>query len=489
MSWLDDFVAWLSPRMALERESYRRALKLQTEGYRGASHTRLGSDNVVGGRADYHSEATGHRRELVERARALERSSVLAEGLLSRATENVVGEGFRLKPMSKSDIFNRQVEELWKDWCEYEADVRGLDTFNSLLATTYRSWLRDGDVGTVLLSDGNLQMIESDQITNPGGSYVPSREYVDGVKLDRRGKPISYHVVSDPDPLFVSVQQGEAIDIPAEYFLFLARRQRHGQTRGLSAFAGVTWLLEQIDGSIEATVVAQRMAACVGLVLKRNTKLSGLTTTTDAAGNARRKLAMEPGAILELYPDEEMDQINPTQPGTNYKEFISLLGRLVGVPFGLPLEVSMLDFSQVNYSSARSSLLQAQKVWRCHQQMLQRYCSRIYRWKVVEWVRQGKLRNPSDALAHSWVTPGWAWVDPQKELIADLAAVDAGIKTLTEVVQGRGGVFEDNVRIRGEELKLLDAAGVPRVLSTQTRDPMPEKAEEPPAEEPQGTSE
>lgn len=483
MSWLDDFIAWINPRWGFERANYRHAAKLASEGYRGARHTRVGSDDSVGGRADYHAEATGHRRELVERARDLERRNVLAEGLLARACENVVGEGFRLKPTSGSVRFDARAKDLWDDWCAELADVRRLDTFSDLLVLVYRSWLRDGDVGTILLSDGSLQMIESDQITNPGGHYQPSREWVDGLRLDRRGRPTSFYVVSDPDPIWTSVQHQRGVEVSAEDFIFLARRQRLGQTRGISAFAGVTWLLEQLDSSIEATVVAQRLAACIGLVLKRNTRMNGLSTTTNNAGNAQRTLAMEPGAILELYPDEDMEQINPAQPGTNYRDFVSLLGRLVGVPFGIPLEISMLDFSQTNYSSSRSSALQAQKTWRQHQAMLRRYCSDIYKWKVINWVRAGKLPATPGAMDHSWITPGWSWVDPQKDLMADLAAVDFGIKTLTQIVEERGGDFASNVQIREGELKLLDKHGIPLMHSTGSRDPAPEPAEvEEPAE-------
>lgn len=469
MSWLDDVIEFFSPKWAAERAAYRQALSL-SEGYGAATHTRLGSDNAVGGRADYHLDVTGDRREIVERARQLERNNVVASGLLDRAVDNVVGTGFGLKPMTNSEQFNSKAKALWDDWCKYECDVRGMHTFNDLLALAYRHWLRDGDVGFIMLASGELQGIESDQITNPGGTYLAQDGWVDGVKVDKVGRPTGFNVVVNPEPMWVSVQQQESTLIPAKWFAYLTRHQRLGQTRGISAFSTNLWLLEQIEKSVEATVVAQRMAACVGLYIKKREKMRGLGTND----SGRRQISMEPAFIAELDPGEDIGQLNPAQPSTNYKEFMSLMGRLVGIPFGLPLELSFMDYSQTNYSSARSSMLAAQRVFKCHQGMLARFASRIYMWKIMNWIRDGKLRANPDAKEHKWLMPGWAWIDPSKEILADLMAIDAGFKTATQVVEERGGVFEDNVKIRGEEIKLLESADIPVVASGSTREAAPE---------------
>src|SRR5690606_9334531 len=130
---------------------------------------------------------------------------------------------------------------------------------------------------------------------------MPTRDLVDGIKLDERGKPISYSVVTRPDPIMASVRFGNPyVEIPASDMILMARRQRLGQTRGMSALVTVAWLLDQIDGQIEAVTVAARMAACLGLVVHRQGRMGGLTTTTDGDGNQRRKLRLEPGSVLEL---------------------------------------------------------------------------------------------------------------------------------------------------------------------------------------------
>lgn len=473
--WLERAISWLSPEWAHKRQAFR-AQTEELASYRGARHARLGRGNPTTGRADYHLETTYDRRELVDRARQLERSSVIAEGLLSRATENVVGCGFRLQAQSRSDAWNEAVEAAWVDWAEFDADVRGLSPMSELLALTYRSWLRDGDVGTILLADGALQHFESDQLANPDGSSIPTREMVDGIKLDRRGRPISYHVATAPDPKS-AVRFGQVFtEIPAKNVLFLARRQRIGQTRGLSAFSGVAWLLDQIDGQIEAVTAAARMAACMGLVVARKGRMSGLNTDTNSNGETVRKLTFEPGMLWELAEGDQVTQVNPSQPSGNFPDFLATLGRLVGLAFGLPLEVAFLDFSRTNYSSARASLLQAHQVWQTHQQMLSRYMSRIYRWWLVESMRSGRIPARRDALSHTWITPGWKWVDPEKELKAQLGAVDAGVMTLSDIAMQQGRDFAELVGARKREVEMIREAGLPEVLSTMTRDVRPEPA-------------
>lgn len=439
--------------------------------FRNARHSRISGRKIPQeGRADFHLEVGYDRREIVDRARQLERNSVIAEGMLSRAVENVVGPGFDLKCETSSEIWNADVEERWQAWCKKGCDVRKLSTFGELQALVFRSWLRDGDVGTIKLSNGKLQMIESDQIANPMGN-IPTREQIDGVILDKRGAPKKFLVVNDPDPQWASVRFGqEFIEVPARDFLFLARRQRLGQTRGLSAFSNISWLLDQMDGMIEATTVASRMAACVGLVIQRQTRASGLSATVDAQGNSRRGMQLEPGMIAEVGQGDDVKTVQPNQPTTQFADYIATLGRLVSLSFGLPLEVAFLDFSRTSYSSARAALLQAHQIWTLQQEMMARYCSDVFAWWLMREIRAGRVTANKDALKHSWVTPSWAWIDPDKELKAALAAIDAGLDTYTRVGATQGRDFKAMQQTRKEEDDLKRKLGLPITRSPMTRD-------------------
>lgn len=469
----EDLAGFISPRWALERAQTRAAAQqLESLGsFHSANDNRLtGHPRASVGRADFHLEITYDRRKMVDHARELERNSVIAEGMLSRSVENVIGTGYTLRAQSKNPEWNRDVQEKWKLWSAHRADVRGLSTFNELLALTYRSWLRDGDVGAIKLADGRLQFVESDQIANPQGN-IPDRTQIDGILLDKRGQPKTFLVVTEPDPQWASVRFGQKFTaVPAEHMIFMARRQRHGQTRGLSAFNNVTRLLDQIDGHIEATTVAARMAACVGLVITRANKSTGLNRQLDSQGNSRRAMTIEPGFIGELQHGDTITTVDPKQPTESFPDFLASLGRLVGLSFGLPLEIAFLDFSRTNYSSARASILQAHKGWERNQEMMGRFASKVYEWWIIREMKAGRIAPRRDALKHSWRMPKWKWVDPTKEFAADMAAVDAGLLPRADLAEKFGYDWAELQPLLKKEQDTLLKLELPQVRSQLTRD-------------------
>jgi lambda family phage portal protein len=480
---LDSAIGALFPAWAADRKAARlEAAAMETlSNYRGAFHSRVdrSAPALRGAGPDWTLEREYDRREMVDRARQLEQNSILAEAMLSRATESVVGVGFALQSKTDDDGWNEAAEALWKEWTP-QADVRGLCSFDELMALKYRSWLRDGDAGTVKLSSGKLRLVESDEIASPEGYGIHDGSMVDGVELDAMGKPRAFHVISNPRKLIVERRaEFDRIRVPAQYVEFLARRHRIGQTRGLSAFSGTAWILDQIDGNIEAVTVAARMAACLGLVLKRKTRMTGLATTTGADSIARKKLRLEPGSFMEVEPDEDITTVQGQQPHTNFSDFIHLLARIASVAFGLPVEITLMNFEKTNYSNARAALLQAWNVWRIHQRMLKGYASRVYTWKLISWMEAGLLPVREDALRHSWIAPGWQWLDPVAEVQSNLAAVDAGFRTRADIVMQLGGDFEEVMQAQRRELAAMEAAGVKVVHSTLTRDPIPEPVEAP----------
>jgi lambda family phage portal protein len=480
-SWsqrFDSVIGFFSPKRQARREYWREAQEnMRRYAYRSALHSRLGKGRVFSGSADFNLEQGLDREIIVDRCREAERNNVIAAGLITRAVENVIGCGIKAQAESDDDAWNVQAMGLWNAWCHADqSDVRGIDDFYSRQKLTFRSYLRDGDVGTVLVSAGSrrgmLQSVESDEIASPVGETLSAR-MVDGVELDRFGRPIRFHIVQDTDTSKTSsIRDGVSGRkvVNAEDFLFLARRGRLNQTRGMPALAQGIKLLEQIDGNIEAVSVAVRMAACFGLVIESGGVPEGLPNIAGGDGKNYSSMALEPGMVKHLDPGDSIQQIKPEQPTGSFSDLVALLSRLVGIPLSLPLELVLLDFSKTSYSSARASLLQAYRAFRCHQQdFVAQWCRPIYLWKVREWVDSGLLPQREDWKEHSWLTPSWEWVDPLKEMSAHALAVDYGFSTVSGVVRSMGNDFDQQVAQRGREIAAMEAAGIPLVQSTHTR--------------------
>ena len=350
----------------------------------------------------------------------------------------------------------------------------------------YRSFLRDGDVATVKLGNGLLQTVEGDLIASPNASQLSNR-MVDGVELDAAGRPVRFWLI-DESSMETRNNAGRAalqgtIAKDAQDVLFLARRKRLGQTRGEPAFAQSAWLFDQIDGHIEAVVTAARMAACFGVLVRRPGGFAGVPTSPSSDSTIERKdFRLEPGMVKQLEADEEVTTLSPAQPTQNFPDFLATIGRLLGLPFGLPLELVFLDFSKTNYSSARASLLQAYRKFRVDQfRFIAHWLAPIYRWKVAEWIADGKLDPLEDALTHTWIPPGWQWIDPKAEADGHALALDLGLTTVAEIVEATGRDSAELFAARSREIKAMREAGLPDVRSVGTRDPIPPKPAKDPA--------
>jgi capsid protein len=67
------------------------------------------------------------------------------------------------------------------------------------------------------------------------------------------------------------------------------------------------------------------------------------------------------------------------------------------------------------------------------------FLNRVFRRFVALEVLAGRLAVDLETLADPvWLWQGWAAVDPEKETNADVAAINARIKSRREVIAGRG---------------------------------------------------
>jgi capsid protein len=163
-------------------------------------------------------------------------------------------------------------------------------------------------------------------------------------------------------------------------------------------------------------------------------------------------------------------------------DFVRLLLRLIGLPMDMPLELVLYDFSQVNFSSARASLLQFYRAMRPRQRSFAtRAMSRTYRWWLSREVKNGTFKSlvPNDFFPHEFMPRGWQWVDPVKEAQAILLQIDAGLTTRQRELKSMGIDPEELLAEQVADMRARDLAKLPPIHSSLTRDPTPEPVEKP----------
>jgi len=127
------------------------------------------------------------------------------------------------------------------------------------------------------------------------------------------------------------------------------------------------------------------------------------------------------------------------------------------------------DLGDVNYSTAREAKLDDTDAWRRQQQDL---IDLVLNPVVDTWLQLQLLRpdfnryQPEDytrLAPRKWQPRGWQWVDPQKEMAAVKDKLDRNLTSESIVAEEAGYDFEEILKARARDEKLLEEYGLRRV--------------------------
>jgi lambda family phage portal protein len=478
MNLIDRTIEAIAPGWAVQRAVARERLAT----HRGGVSTRVSrqwgqSQSIRGGTAAQRWNQAARR----DRARKVYAEHPIGRSLLKTETDNVVSCGFTLQAKAlnqdgtAAEEFNAESEDRFSEWLEI-ADIRGMLGATDLIRQFYRSPRRDGDGGIVLVDQGGgsrLQYIPGDLICNPMGKIGPNM--IDGVEVDAVSRPIAFHVKSQNEWGKLDFQR-----VPANNFIFLAPEIDDDLgIRGDSCYSTIFNPLDQIDGYIDAVIIAARMAAVFGLIIKEETaaaQFAGLQAITNSQGNQQKAVTLENGQLKYQGTAESVVQVVPQQPMNQTPDFIRTICRLLGLPFDMPLELVFKDLSQTNFSSARIGLIGYYRACRARQRAFMRRClTRIYRWWLLREIKMQRILAPIpfEPLAHIFMAEGWDYTDPVSEMQADLLAIDLGIKTPQQCTAERGRDYEENIAQIRAANKIRQLAKLADIGSSMTRDRVP----------------
>jgi lambda family phage portal protein len=145
---------------------------------------------------------------------------------------------------------------------------------------------------------------------------------------------------------------------------------------------------------------------------------------------------LEAGTIQELEPGEDIKFSEPADVGNSYEQFERQVLLRIAAGVGMPYDMLTGDLSQTSYSSIRAGILSFRRL--CEQiqytVFIHQFCKPVWRAFIEAAVLAGKLdardfqANREEYLAVDWHTPKWAWVDPEKDVKAEVIAIRAGLK-------------------------------------------------------------
>lgn len=471
LSWLEKAISLFSPEWACHRAAYREYLR----NYEAGEINRFNDDWTPINTDTENSDRT--QRDIIKaRARYLEHNSDIAAAAVDAIVRNVVGTGIKPQARTTNDRLNREIERLWMNWTRPEnCDVTEQQNFYELQAMLLRRQIYDGEIFVKKVYERKrkraggvpfkLQVIKSD-LLNQYQLYAPKTGNVirSGVELDDKLKPLAYwidkkspdgYVLYDPDR------------VPAEQVIHLWRRTQPDQIRGMSYLAPIIKRIKDTQDYLDAETMAARIAACFSIFVKTETgsPLGRVGTKRDAEGKPLQRI--RPGMITHLAPGESIETANPSRGMTNARDFVGVQQRLAGAGLGLSYELMSRDFTKSSFSAARQGMLEDQKTFKPMQDYFAvHFCQPVYEEFMDAAVLSGRLEIPgywenrAEYVAVDWIRPGTSWIDPQKEVTADISAIQNGGKTLAQWCAERGYDWREQLQQMALEKETAEKLGL-----------------------------
>jgi lambda family phage portal protein len=462
LNFIDRIVAFFSPRAGCLRAYYRE--ELASRNYDAARRDRFGGWVPPRNATPEETDAP-HRSLLKARARDLERNSDVTGGILSSLERNVVGNGITPQPLVPG--MNEKIMSLWEEWVEKDnCDITGCSTFYELQNLFVRRKHTDGEIFCLFALRGKgrvplqIQMIESDLLAEEVIKFESGMNMVyGGVEVDDYMRPIAYHFRLNPI-------KWDVIRVPAENVLHGFKKTRAQQVRGVSGLSSSMERVRDIGEYIDSELKAARAAAAhTGVVKTANGAAAQIGRVSKKNGEQLQEIA--PGTMNYLRTDEDITFPPPGRPNVAASPFVETILRFVGLSHGLSYEQTARDLSKVNYSSARQGHLEDRRTYEAWQRdLINNFCKPVYKVFMDTAVLSGALdipgywKNREEYVKARWITPGWSWIDPQKEAAASNALLADGLTTREELCGGRGKDWREVMLQIKEERDFAESIGL-----------------------------
>jgi len=434
---------------------------------------------------------------------ARSRELVVTNGYAANACEafaaNLVGDGIKPSSLLEDGELRDRLQRLWLAWTD-EADADGLTDFYGLQAMVAREMFVAGECFVRLRprrpEDGlrvplQCQLLQSEMLpfdkteTAPNGNVIRC-----GIEFDRIGRRVAYHFRRrHPGD---STDRGdtipETVRVPAADVLHIYRPLDAGQIRGLPHVAPAMVRLFLLDQYDDAELDRKKTAAMFAGFITKAAPEEQLMGAVEDADDGTGIASLEPGTLQVLLPGEDVKFSSPADVGGGYEAFQYRTLLAISASLGLPYHLVTGDVRQANYSSLRAELVEFRRRFSQlqHGVMAHQLCRPIWERWLETAVLAGALELPDMEAARAvhWIPPRWDWVDPLKDIQAQLLAIEAGLMSRRKAVEATGYDIEEIDRenaadaARAAELGLSYGKGAAEkqgARATPRKEPNPNK--------------
>lgn len=413
-NFVDRMVAAINPAAGLRRVAQRAALNAASSLSPTLPGGRIGGQGGYhGGQTEHRSmkgwraktrtaNADGAKRQtLIARSRDAAMNMPLATAAIDRRVTFVVGTGMMAIPQLDAvriglsdDDAALLTAQIMRDYDRYmsskDPDAERAATGYEHQEVVLRGQLESGDIlGVRLMPEGQVgrvhplawKLVEADRVASPVGHTEgeklagTERPLVQGVELDGYGAAVAFHVITQVRGTAGTFSRragdtsrieawGEKSGLPTA--VLVMRKKRPEQARGIPVLAPVLETLKQVSDLTTSELYAAVLTAMLAIVYKSPgagpmpeadygtgdiVQADGQPETLAPRGDYR----MEPGSVLEIDNDAEVDVKSPGRPNPAFDPFFRALATQIGAALETPVEVVLLAFES-SYTASKGAL-------------------------------------------------------------------------------------------------------------------------------------
>jgi lambda family phage portal protein len=412
--------------------------------------------------------------ELISRSRDAVRNNSWAWTAVDSYQANVIGRGIRLVPQQDDAMVRERIQAKWNRWvkecdAEYEPanPCSGQLDFYGFQGLSVRDVMTAGEAFVRFIprprSEGlsvplQIELIASEQLP----LWRMSPEGIDSGNAVRMGiefrpdkRRAAYHFwkAHPGETMFYPLEGLQTERVPATEVLHVFKPISIGQMRGMPWLTSVLAKLYELDQLVDAEIVRRKVGAMITGFIRQitpgNPVMPADPASSSAATDPGTQISkLEPGTFPVLNQGEDITF--PTIPASgDLPPVVRMLLQAFAGGANLTYEQISGDLSGVNFSSIRTGMLEMRRKAEQFQHgiFIHQFCHPIFR----RWLKEAMLamvfgaemmvayqRDPAPFEKVAWVTPGWPWIDPLKDIAAAERTVRGGFGSRSRVCASLG---------------------------------------------------
>ena len=458
------------------------------------------------------------------RADDLVKNHGFANGAVQMHVDNVVGSLFRLsyKPQwrtlgieeADARALAVDVEAAFKEHAEDNVgcylDAERKRTFTMMVREVVATHVNLGEAMAAaewIRRPGSLfrtaiKMVSPKRVSNPNG--VADNQFLrGGVEQDRHSSAVAYHVLNPRYGMGASLNgygYGEWTRVPREtrwgrqQFIHVFEPREDGQTRGANQFLSVMEQLFMIDKlqltKLQNAIINAMYAAVIESDLdsetanqmilgagqgNENPAIKGLSAMMAMTGQYHQgaNVKMNGAKIPHLFPGESLNLKTPGHADNGFADLEASILRYTAAGMGVSYEQLARDYSKVNYSSARASMMESWRYFMGRRKVIASgFASRVFALWLEEAVSRNIITLPRKAKYNfyerkaawcnaEWIGSGRLAIDGLKEVKEAVLRIESGLSTYEKELATMGEDYQEIFSQQIRETEERKAAGLP----------------------------